>query len=119
MLAALKPSRRRIGATVLIILTTLIYGAFGSAIREETKKQMSAAFLGEPIATKIKQISEAFPCERDKKIAELGTDLVEKNSDNMFSVRNKLLSASFIILFICAYISACIILPRKLSCHAT
>ena len=118
MLAALKPSLRRIGATALIILTTLIYGSMNSALTQETKKQMSEAFLGEPLATKIKQISEAFPCERDKKFADIGLEFAEKNSENMLSARNKWLAAQYLVLFMCAYLSACIILPRKISDHA-
>ncbi|WP_139271173.1 hypothetical protein [Atopomonas hussainii] len=119
MLAALKPSYRRIGATTLIILTTIIYGTLNTALQKETSKQMSEAFLGEPLATKIKQISENFPCERDLKITAIGTELAENNSENMLSVRNKWLAANFLALFICAYLSACIILPRASSRHAT
>lgn len=113
MLAALKPSPRRIGATVLIVLTTLIYGTLNSAITRETKRQVSEAFLGEPLATKIKQMHETFPCERDKRVAELSIELAEKNSEKMLSVRNKWLAANFFVLLVCAYLSACIILPRR------
>lgn len=119
MLAALKPSLRRIGATALIILTTLIYGALSSALTQETKKQISAAFIGEPLATKIKQMHEDFPCERDKRIADISIELAEKNSEKMLSVRNKWLAANFLVLLACAYLSACIILPRKISSHST
>jgi len=97
----------------------MIYGALNTALTKETSKQMSEAFLGEPLATKIKQISENFSCERDAKIADLGTELAEKNSEQMLSVRNKWLAANFFVLFLCAYFSACIILSRKSSRHET
>jgi hypothetical protein len=119
ILSALKPSLAKLGATVLIILTTMIYGALNTALTKETSKQMSEAFLGEPLATKIKQISETFSCERDEKIADIGNELAEKNSEKMLSVRNKWLAANFLVLFICSYFSACIILSRKSSRHAT
>ncbi|WAC43772.1 hypothetical protein OU997_16175 [Pseudomonas sp. SL4(2022)] len=117
--AALKPSFAKLGATVLIILTTMIYGVLNTALTKETSKQMNEAFLGEPLATKIKQISEAFPCERDQKIADISIELAEKNSGEMLSVRNKWLAANFLILLACAYLSACIILSKKTSRHAT
>ncbi|WP_313323352.1 hypothetical protein [Stutzerimonas nitrititolerans] len=119
MLAGLKPSLRRIGATALIVLTTIIYGALNAALTKETSRQMSEVFLGEPLASKIKYISENFPCERDQKIAALGIERAEKNSEGMLSVRNKWLAGNFLVLFVCAYISACIILPRSSSCSAT
>ncbi|MES2820895.1 MAG: hypothetical protein V4812_18125 [Pseudomonadota bacterium] len=119
ILSALKPSLAKLGATALIILTTMIYGALNTALTKETSKQMREAFLGEPLATKIKQISETFPCERNKKIADIAIELAEKNSEEMLSVRNKWLAANFSVLFLCAYFSACIILSRKSSRHTT
>jgi hypothetical protein len=118
-LAALKPNLAKLGATALILMTAIIYSTFSSELTKESTRQMRQAFLGEPLATKIKQISEAFPCERDKKIVDIGVEFAEKNSENMLSIRNKWLAADFLVLFACAYISACIILSRKSSRHAT
>ncbi|WP_447593126.1 hypothetical protein [Aquipseudomonas campi] len=79
ILSALKPSFGKLGATALIILKTIIYGTLNTAFTKKTSKQMREAFPGEPLATKTKQISENFSCERDAKIADLSTELAEKN----------------------------------------
>lgn len=118
MLSALKPSLRRIGATALIIVTTIIYGALDSALGKETKKQMSEAFLGEPAATKMKEL-QGLSCERDELISKIALELAQKNSDQMLSVRNRMLALNFTILLICSYISACLVVPRKSTIHAT
>lgn len=110
MLVALKPNLRRVGATILIILTTMVYGVLNTALTKETSKQMSEAFLGEPLATKIKQISE-ISCERDQIISDISIELAGNNSEKMLSVRNKWLAVNFLVLLACAYISSCIILP--------
>lgn len=68
MLAGLKPSLRRISATALIVLTTMIYGALNAALTKETSRQMSEAFLGEPLASKIKYISKTFPASATRKL---------------------------------------------------
>lgn len=119
MLAALEPSLRRIGATALIILTTMIYGVLNAAMEKKTSKQMSEALLGEQVSEKIQQITKDFPCERDVKMAAIAVELSEDNYEARRSVRNNWLLANLLVLFICAYISSCIILPRKLSSNAT
>lgn len=118
MLVALQPSRRRIGAAVLIIITTLIYGALNSALTHETKRQMSEAFLGEPYVSKLKEL-QGVKCERDEVISEELSKLAEKNSEKMLFARNKMLAINLIILALCAYLSACLIVPRKSSSAAT
>lgn len=118
MLAALKPSRRRISAAVLIIVTTLIYGALNSALTQETKKQMSEAFLGEPYVSKMKELQN-LKCERDEVMSEALLELAEKNSEKMLSTRNKMLAINLSILTLCAYLSACLIVPRKSSSAST
>ena len=118
MLAALKPSRRRIGAAVLIIVTTLIYGAFDSALTHETKKQMSEAFLGEPYVSKMKEL-QSLKCERDEVMSEALLELAEKKSERMLFARNKMLAINLSILVLCAYLSACLIVPRKSSSAET
>lgn len=50
-LAALKPSMAKLGATTLIVITTLLYGVLNTAFTQETAKQMNEAFLGEPFVT--------------------------------------------------------------------
>src|SRR3989344_4817080 len=117
LLAALKPSRRRIGATALIIFTALAYGVLNTALSHETEKRMAEAFLGEPLVTKMRQLNEEFSCERDKKIADLSNELSEQNSEEMLSVRNKWFAANLLILMVFAYLSACMILLRKISSH--
>lgn len=118
MLATLKPSLRRIGATALIVTTTIIYGALDSALGKETKKQMSEAFLGEPAVTKMKEL-QGLRCERDELMSKFALELAQKNSDQMLSVRNRMLALNFTILLMCAYISACLVVPRKPAGHAT
>jgi len=118
VLAALKPSRRRIGAAALIIATTLIYGGLNSALTQETKKQMSEAFLGEPYVSKMKELQNVR-CERDEVMSEALFELAEKNSEKMLSTRNKMLSINLSILILCAYLSACLIVPRKSSSAVT
>jgi len=118
VLAALKPNRRRIGAAVLIIVTTLIYGALNSALIHETKKQMSEAFLGEPYVLKMKEL-QSVRCERDEVMSEALFELAEKNSEKMLFARNKMLAINLSILALCAYLSACLIVPRKSSSAAT
>ena len=119
MLAALKPSLRRIVAAALIILTTMIYGLLNTAMEKKVSKQMNEALLGEQLSEKVQQITEGFPCERDVKMAAIAVELSEDNYEARRSVRNKWLFANFLVLLICAYISSCIILPRKLSSNAT
>ncbi len=38
-LAALKPSLAKLGATALIVITTLLYGTLNTAFTQETAKQ--------------------------------------------------------------------------------
>lgn len=116
-LAALKPSMAKLGATTLIVITTLLYGVLNTAFTQETAKQMNEAFLGEPFVMQIKQINQTFACERDQKLAELVV-LAQKNSEAMLSVRNKRFAMSFLLLLTCAYLSACIILRKKAGPHA-
>jgi hypothetical protein len=112
VLAALKPSLRRIGATALIIVTTFIYVAVNSALTKETKAQMSAAFLGEPALSKIKEL-RALSCERDEQISKFTHELAELNSEKMLSARNRMFAINLSILALCAYLSSCLIVPRK------
>ena len=116
-LAALKPSLAKLGATALIVITTLLYGTLNTAFTQETAKQMNEAFLGEPFVTQIKQINQTFACERDQKLAELVV-LAQKNSEAMLSVRNKRFALSFVLFLTCAYLSACIILRKNAGPHA-
>ena len=118
MLAALKPSLRRIGATALIILTTFIYVGTNAALSKETKAQMSVAFLGEPALSKIKELRK-LSCERDEQVSKFTRELAEMNSEKMLSVRNRMLAINLSILALCAYLSACLIVPRKLAEPAT
>jgi hypothetical protein len=118
VLAALKPSRQRIAAAVLIIVTTLIYGALNSALKKETKKQMSEAFLGEAYVSKMKELQN-LTCERDEVMSEALLELAEKNSEKMLSARNKMFAIDLSILTLCAYLSACLIVSRKSSSAAT
>ena len=117
VLNTLKPTLAKFGATVLIVITTMIYGALNTAMTKETQKQMIVALHGEPLATQMKTLSK-IPCERDEKILSLNTSLSEQNSEKMLSVRNKWFAINFLVLVACAYISACLILRKKKSALA-
>ena len=112
VLSTLKPTLAKLGATILIVITTMIYGALNTAMTKETQRQMVEALHGEPWATQMEELSK-ISCERDEKMVSLGTDLSDRNSEKMLSVRNKWLAVNFLVLFACAYISACLILRKK------
>jgi hypothetical protein len=112
ILRTLKPTLAKLGATALIVITTMIYGVLNTAMTKETQRQMTEALHGEPLATQMKELSK-IPCERHDKMLSLDTNLSEKNSERMLSVRNRWLTANILVLISCAYIAACIILRRK------
>lgn len=112
ILRTLKPTLAKLGATTLIVITAMIYGALHTAMTREAQRQMIEALHGEPLATQMKQLSKV-PCERHDKILSLDTDLSEKNSEKMLFVRNKWLAANILVLISFAYIVACIILRKK------
>jgi hypothetical protein len=112
ILRTLKPTLAKLGATALIVITTMVYGVLNTAMTKETQKQMTEALHGEPLATQIKELSK-IPCERQDKIMSLDTSLSERNSERMLSVRNRWLTANILVLILCAYITACIILRQK------
>ncbi len=112
LLSTFKPTLRKLGATALIVLTTMVYGALSTALTKETQKQMTQALHEEPLASQMQEMSE-IPCERDRKMMELNISISEKNSGKMLPTRNQWLTINFFVLFFCAYMSACLILRNK------